>query len=107
VNELCCKKLLIDFDLKHQECLSLFSSKAIGYGLILFSSILKVPQIIQIVKNKSGQGLSVLSLYLEITANVLTIVFHRQHHFPISTFGETILILIQNLVTSFFVTHYD
>jgi mannose-P-dolichol utilization defect protein 1 len=81
-------------------------SKAIGFGLIGFSAILKLPQLFQIVVHKSGRGLSITSLFMEIVANVLAIAYHRQNRFPFSTFGETILILIQNLLIAFFVTHF-
>jgi mannose-P-dolichol utilization defect protein 1 len=43
---------------------------------------------------------------MEIVANILAIAYHRQKKFPFSTFGETILILIQNLLIAFFVTHF-
>jgi mannose-P-dolichol utilization defect protein 1 len=44
---------------------------------------------------------------MEIVANVLAFAYHRQKGFPFSTFGETILILIQNLLIAFFVTHFS
>jgi mannose-P-dolichol utilization defect protein 1 len=106
VNDECCRALLIDFNFGNRLCVSLFISKSVGFGLIGFSAILKLPQLIQIIARRSGRGLSVPSLFMEIMANVLAIAYHRQNGFPFSTFGETILILIQNLLIAFFVTHF-
>lgn len=106
VNQECCDSILIDWNFQNKACILLFFSKAIGYGLIAFSSILKIPQLIQIIIHKSGKGLSMTSLYMEIVANVLAFAYHRQKRFPFSTFGETILIMIQNILIAFFVTHF-
>lgn len=107
VNEVCCKSLLDDFNFRDRECVSLFISKGIGFGLIFFSSILKIPQLIQIIVHRSGKGLSTTSLFMEVISNVLSLSYHMQKKFPFSTYGETILILIQNLLISFFVVHFS
>lgn len=107
LDEECCNKFFHDFDFGDSKCISLLMSKCIGFGLIGFSAILKLPQIIQILKSRSGSGLSITSLYMEIIANVLAFAYHRQRGFPFSTFGETIMILIQNLMIAFFVTHFE
>ena len=107
LNEQCCRTIFVDWDLKDKECVSLFFSKLIGFGLIAFSCVLKIPQLVQIVLHRSGRGLSLSSLFMEIVANVLAYAYHRHKGFPISTFGETIVILIQNLLIAFFVTHFS
>lgn len=107
VNEQCCRAVLVEWDFQNRECLSLFLSKGISFGLIGFSCILKIPQLLQIILHKSGRGLSQSSLFMEIGANVLAYAYHRQRGFPLSTFGETIVILIQNLLIAFFVTHFS
>ena len=107
VNEKCCRAIIVNWEFGNKECISLFISKAIGYGLIAFSSILKLPQLFVIIKHRSGQGLSVTSLFMEIVANVLAYCYHRQRGFPISTFGETLMIMIQNILIAFFVTHFS
>ena len=107
VNQECCHSLLVDFDFKNKKCVSLFISRGIGFGLIFFSAILKLPQLIQILMHKSGKGLDVLSLFMEISANVLALAYHRQKGFPFATYGETSLIMIQNILIAFFVTHFD
>ncbi len=48
------------------ECLKLATSKMLGIGIILFSSILKLPQIMLCMRNKAVEGLSFLSIFLEV-----------------------------------------
>lgn len=107
VNKECCDSILVNFELTNKECILLFISRGVSYGLICFSAILKLPQILQILKNSSGEGLSIFSLFTEIFANVIGYCYHRQKEFPFATFGETILILIQNVFIAFLVTHFD
>lgn len=107
IHEKCCDIFLKQHMFRDYECLSLTISRLISIGVISFSSIIKIPQIIQILYHKSGFGLSTTSLYLEITVNVLCICFHYQRHFPFSTYGEAFFILTQNVIISFLVTHFD
>ena len=107
VDKKCCRTIFVDWDFGNRECMSLFVSKGISFGLIGFSCILKLPQLFQIILHKSGRGLSQSSLFMEIGANVLSYAYHRQKGFPLSTFGETIVILVQNLLIAFFVTHFS
>lgn len=107
VNQECCHTLFVDMDFKNKKCVSLFISRGIGFGLICFSAILKLPQLIQILYHKSGKGLSESSLFMEITANVLALCYHRQKQFPFATYGETLLIMAQNILIGYFVTHFS
>jgi mannose-P-dolichol utilization defect protein 1 len=63
-------------DLKNFEfepsCVQLLISKALGYGVIVGSSIVKLPQIVNIVKSGSVAGLSLNSFYFEVLAFTLS-----------------------------------
>ncbi len=50
----------------NNECLKITFSKAVGFALIAGSCILKLPQIIKIVKAKSVAGISKYMFYTEI-----------------------------------------
>jgi len=53
-------------DFLNQECLKFTISKFIGYGIVCGSAILKIPQIIKIMKNQSVEGISKFLFYLEV-----------------------------------------
>jgi len=85
--------------------LSLFLSKFVGFSLIFFSIFLKLPQIYKIIKRKKIKSLSTTSVLLEIAVNCISYCYHRVNGFPISTYGETIIILAQNVIIGFLVFH--
>ncbi|KAG9258150.1 polyketide synthase [Emericellopsis atlantica] len=103
----CYKTLLLDVALDDQACLKLAISKGLGIGIVAASSIVKVPQILKLVKSRSAEGVSFLSYFLETTAYLITLAYNYRNEFPFSTYGETALILGQNVVISVLVLNYS
>ncbi|KAI9882903.1 MAG: hypothetical protein M1823_005342 [Watsoniomyces obsoletus] len=94
----CHETLLINVDLSSQECLKLATSKGLGIGIVLASSVVKVPQIIKLISSGSSTGVSFLSYLLETTSFVISLAYSARQGFPFSTYGETALIAVQNIV---------
>lgn len=107
IGDKCYKTLLLDVDLENTECLKLAVSKGLGIGIIAASSIVKVPQILKLVNSKSAEGVSFLSYLLETSAYLITLAYNVRNGFPFSTFGETALILGQNIIISVLVLNYS
>ncbi|KIW17502.1 hypothetical protein PV08_04696 [Exophiala spinifera] len=104
----CHSALLLDLDVtSHPECVSLAISKALGIGIITAASIVKVPQIIKLVKSQSSEGLSFTSYLLETASFVITLAYNMRNGFPFSTYGETSLIAIQDVVISVLILVYS
>ncbi len=55
----------INFDLVRFHLIQT-ASKGIGLAIVVFSAILKVPQILKILKAKSAEGLSYTSFLMEV-----------------------------------------
>ena len=89
------------------ECASFLLSKFLGIGLILFSSFVKFPQIWRIIHHKRADGISLISILMEMQVNTFSFIYHKKNNYPISTYGETFVIFIQNIVIGFFVTHLE
>lgn len=106
IGETCYSSLLLDVNLEDQVCLKLAISKALGIGIIAASSIVKVPQILKIARSRSAAGVSFLSYLLETVAYIISLSYNVRNGFPFSTFGETALIVGQNLVISVLVLNY-
>ena len=102
----CYKSLVLDVDLSSTECLKLATSKALGVGIIAGSSIVKIPQILKLLSSQSASGVSFLSYLLETAAFVVTLVYNARSGFPFSTYGETALIVAQNVVICLLVLKY-
>ena len=78
-----------------RDCVIASVSKALGYGIILGSFVVKLPQVINIVQARSGAGLSLSSQYQELASNALAVVWHVSWNAsPFSAYGETIIVTL-------------
>ncbi len=107
IGDECYKAILLDIDLENTACLKLAVSKGLGIGIIGASSIVKVPQILKLVGSQSAEGVSFLSYVLETSAYLITLAYNYRNGFPFSTYGETALILAQNVVISVLILNYS
>ena len=107
VGEKCYNSILLDVNLEDIDCIKLGISKGLGIGIIAVSSIVKVPQIIKLLQSKSASGVSFLSYVLETAAYLISLAYNIRNGFPFSTFGETALIVGQNVIISVLVLNYS
>lgn len=106
VGETCYKALLLDVDIENTECVKFAVSKGLGIGIVGASAVVKVPQILKLLKSKSAEGVSFLSYLLETSAYLISLAYNVRNGFPFSTFGETALIMGQNVIISILVLNY-
>ncbi|KAK6948876.1 hypothetical protein Daesc_008947 [Daldinia eschscholtzii] len=107
LGETCYKTLILELDPTDSECLKFAISKGLGIGIIGASSIVKVPQIIKLVKSQSSSGVSFLSYLLETSSYLISLAYNYRNDFPFSTYGETALILGQNVIITVLVLNYS
>mmetsp|Transcript_18186 Transcript_18186/g.35719 ORF Transcript_18186/g.35719 Transcript_18186/m.35719 type:complete len:250 (+) Transcript_18186:188-937(+) len=106
MSDYCFDSLVMDLNILDVPCLKEAVSKAAGYGIVVFSSILKLPLISNIVTTASVDGLSTTSVYLETTMYASTLIYHAFLGSPFSTYGEKYILLAQNIVVIFFIVLY-
>ncbi|KAK6527339.1 hypothetical protein TWF281_010521 [Arthrobotrys megalospora] len=106
IGDHCYASLIENIDISDTACIKLGISKGLGIGIIAASSIVKVPQILKIISSNSAAGLSLLSTLLETDAYAISIAYNFRNGFPFSTFGETALIVVQNLVIAVLILHF-
>ncbi|KAI0473920.1 mannose-P-dolichol utilization defect 1 protein [Xylariaceae sp. FL0804] len=107
IGDTCYKTLVLNLDPTDSECLKLAISKGLGIAIIGASSIVKVPQILKLVRSQSASGVSFLSYLLETTSYLITLAYNFRNGFPFSTFGETVLIMGQNIIITVLVLNYS
>ena len=78
--------------------LQVLVSKVLGYGILVGSLFLQVPQLFKILKLRSVAGISRWSRYSEVPINTSSCIYHYLIHAPLSTWGENIIVLAQNLI---------
>lgn len=61
------------------EFLSYMLSKIMGYLIVLGSVVMKLPQILSIVRNRSVIGLNVYSFYFECAENIPAVIYNVAH----------------------------
>ncbi|GBG70927.1 hypothetical protein CBR_g8228 [Chara braunii] len=79
------------------ECYLNALSKLLGYMIVVFSAVLKLPQILIILKNNSIEGLSIASFELETVGFTIALSYILTKNLPFSAYGELVFLLIQAL----------
>lgn len=87
-------------------CFKALLSKGLGIGIIAGSVLVKVPQIMKILSNKSAAGLSIVSVLLDLIA----ISFHMSYSFvsgfPFSAWGDGTFLAIQTAAIAALIFFY-
>jgi mannose-P-dolichol utilization defect protein 1 len=95
----CHSALVLDLDVtKAPACVSLAISKALGLAIVSASAIVKVPQILKLIDSRSSAGVSFVSYALETASLLITLSYNVRQRFPFSTYGESALIAVQDVV---------
>lgn len=87
-------------------CFKASLSKGLGIGIIAGSILVKVPQIVKILKNKSGDGISVLSVTLDLVAITIAVAYSYVSSFPFSSWGDGAFLAIQTVAIGILVLYY-
>lgn len=73
-------------------------SKMMGYGIIAGSTLVKVPQISNVVRAHSAEGLSATAFELESWGLLVHASYGYINQLPFSSYGEAAILLTQNLL---------
>ena len=78
------------------ECLKATLSMLIGYAIVAFAGIVKLPQIIRIMSSKSVEGLSISNFLIETFGYTYNLAAHYRQNYPLSTYGDFFIIIAEN-----------
>uniref|UniRef100_A0A0K8RKC5 Mannose-P-dolichol utilization defect 1 protein homolog n=1 Tax=Ixodes ricinus TaxID=34613 RepID=A0A0K8RKC5_IXORI len=81
----CFEDVLIRQNFTNLECLKIAVSKCLGYGIIVGSTLVKVPQIVKIVQAQSAEGISVTSVLLELIGVTASTAYSYAQRYPFSS----------------------
>lgn len=79
----------------------------LGYGIVAGSIFVKVPQILKLLSNRSGAGINIFSVFLELTAITLNLSYNFVKGFPFSSWGDTSFLAVQTAIIAALVLHYN
>lgn len=86
---------------------NLFIATSLSYAIIAFGGIIKLPQIVSILKNSSASGISLVSVLLDTLSQMITVAYNFRQGNPFTTFGETAFVVLQNTVIMILVLYYN
>ena len=104
--EKCCHDILINH-LIEKQCFLTIVVKTLGYGIIFGSTLVKLPQILILFSSKSGAGVSLFSVLLELIALTFTSSYSLANKFPISAWGESLFLMLMTSLVAFLIIDYD
>ncbi|KAL0233897.1 hypothetical protein PCE1_002402 [Barthelona sp. PCE] len=90
-----------------QECFFYLLRTGLGFGIVLGSAIIKLPQILSIMSKKSAGGLLYSSILLEMLNCLSTVVYATRKNFEFSVYGESVFLLLQNMFIFVLMLHYN
>lgn len=80
--------------------------QALGYAVLTGATIVKVPQILNVVRAGSAEGINAISIELEVLGYFIHFSYGFLLALPFSTYGESLLLLIQTVVLLLLVNNY-
>ncbi|XP_023653350.1 mannose-P-dolichol utilization defect 1b [Paramormyrops kingsleyae] len=104
--ETCYDEFFLNFNFLHVQCLKIVLSKGLGFGIILGSVMVKLPQVCKLIGAKSAEGLSFNAVLLELFAITGTMAYCIAHKFPFSSWGEALFLMLQTVTIGFLIQHY-
>ncbi|KAJ3734280.1 mannose-P-dolichol utilization defect 1 protein [Lentinula guzmanii] len=102
----CYTSLVENLDIQDVECLKYSLSKALGIGIVVGGSVMKLPQLLLILRGRSARGLSLSAYVLETLAYGINLSYSFRNMFPFSTYGENLFLTIQNILITFLIIFY-
>ena len=101
-----CAKKTLTFHFEN-ECTSYLISKMLSIIIVVFSFTNKLPQILYMYKSKQIKGLSSMSVYLDIFSVLCATLYPFHKGYPFLTYGERLIVLIENIIIFFLAWKYD
>ncbi|KRX39715.1 Mannose-P-dolichol utilization defect 1 protein, partial [Trichinella murrelli] len=102
----CFEELILNFNIFNSECVSLVCSRLLGVGIVAGASLVKVPQILNIVFARSGAGVSVFSQLLELLCYTAAVAYSINKNYHFSAWGESLFLSLQTFIIIFLVLYY-
>jgi len=78
-------------------CFKASLSKGLGLGMVVFATVIKIPQVLKVARSKSAEGLSLAAMLVEQFGYVYNLATHYRESYPITTYGDFIAIMLQNM----------
>ena len=89
------------------DCLKLLISKLLGYAIITGALIVKLPQILKLISSGRADSIAPSMFVIENIGYTISAAYNSRMHYPFSTYGESVFLLLQGFVLVFLVFKYN
>ena len=96
-----------DYSFFDVDCLKSIVSRGLSFGIIVGSSVLKLPQMYNFYRAKSTFGVSSTMLYLDVISFTPSPIYNVMKLHPFFTYGEQIIVLTENIILIAMMWYYD
>ena len=98
ISDACVEELVFKLNLAHAPCVKDTLARSAGWAIVVLSGALKVPMVVNVVRQRSAVGLDLTAMLLETSALMASFASSWYKGFPISIYGEVLTIGAQNLL---------
>ena len=102
----CFESLIVKLNYSDMVCVKSAVSKTLGLGIVVGSSLVKLPQVFKIAGSGSADGISFTSVLLELIAITFSGAYSFSNNFPFSSYGESVFLAIQTGIIALLVLSY-
>lgn len=102
----CYYKYFLEHDFLDGECFKALLSKGLGIAIICGSLLVKVPQVLKIFSSKSGAGINLLSVFLDLMAITFQMSYGYMNGYPFSSWGDNTFLALQTAAIAALVIFY-
>jgi len=103
----CFESLVVDLNVSDAACIKSAVSKTLGLGIVVGSSLVKLPQVLKIAGSGSAEGISFTSVLLELVAITFGGAYSFLNKFPFSSYGESVFLAVQTGVIALLVLSFS
>eukprot|EP00088_Acartia_fossae_P018287 TRINITY_DN20554_c0_g1_i1.p1 TRINITY_DN20554_c0_g1~~TRINITY_DN20554_c0_g1_i1.p1 ORF type:complete len:257 (-),score=51.64 TRINITY_DN20554_c0_g1_i1:438-1208(-) len=103
----CFEDLVVKGNIDNMVCMKAFISKVLGLGIVVGSSLVKLPQVLKIMFGGSAEGISFMSVLLELLAITFSGVYSYASGFPFSAYGESVFLAVQTALIALLVLWFS
>lgn len=103
----CYSDIFLSFDFTNIECFKYAISKCLSYGIVTGSLLIRLPQILVIIKAKSGEGISLISELMMLVAVFGSMSYGYFKQFPVSSYGDSYFLFIQSSIVLLLILYYN
>lgn len=87
--------------------MKLLISKLLGYAIITGALIVKLPQILKLLSSHRADSIAPSMFVIENIGYTISVAYNSRMHYPFSTYGESVFLLLQGFVLVFLVFKYN